>query len=54
MSISYDFSTSDTLFGVGRSDASAVGKPDGFVEALCWRTASLLDLPFASIETISA
>ena len=49
-----DFSTSDTLFGVGRSDACAVGRSGESLEAPCWRTISLVASPFASIDTIAA
>ena len=49
-----DFSTSDTLLGVGRSDACAVGRSGESSEAPCWRTISLVASPFANIETIAA
>ena len=49
-----DFSTLDTLFGVGRSDACAVGRSDESFEAPCWRTTSSVASPFASIDTIAA
>ena len=49
-----DFSTSDTLLGVGRSDACVVGRSGESLEAPCWRTISLVALPFASIDTIAA
>ena len=49
-----DFSTSDTLFGVGRSDACAVGRSGESLEAPCGRTISLAALPFASIDTKAA
>ena len=38
MSARGDFSTSDTLFGVGGSDACAVGRSGESFEAVCWRT----------------
>ena len=46
-----DFSTSDTLLGVGRSDACAVGRSGESLEA---PTISLVASPFASIDTIAA
>ena len=49
-----DFSTLDTLFGVGRSDACAVGRPGYAFEASCWRTISLVASPFARVDTIAA
>ena len=49
-----DFSTLDTLFGVGRSDACAVGRFGEYFEAPCWRTVSLIASPFASIDAIAA
>ena len=49
-----DFSTSDTFFGVGRSDACAVTRSGESFEAPCWRTISLVASPFASIDTIAA
>ena len=49
-----DFSTSDTLLGVGRSDACAVGRSSESLEAPCWRTISLVASPFANIYTIAA
>ena len=36
-----DFSTSDTLFGVGRSDACAVGGSGESLEAPCWHKIEL-------------
>ena len=47
-------STSDTLLGVGRSGACAVGSSGVSLEAPCWRTISLVASPFASIDTIAA
>ena len=52
MSAGGDFSTSDTLFGVARSDACVVGRSGESFEAPCWRTISLVDSPFANTETI--
>ena len=49
-----DVSTSDILFGVGRSDACAVGKSGESSEAPCWQTISLAVSVFASIDTIAA
>ena len=49
-----DFSTSDTLFGVGRSDACAVGRSGESLEAPYWRTISLVASPLASIDTMAA
>ena len=49
-----DFFTSDTLLGVVRSDACAVGRSGESLGAPCWRTISLVASPFASIDTISA
>ena len=49
-----DFSTSDTLFGVGRSDAYVVGRSGVSLEAPCWRIISLVAPPFVSIDTIAA
>ena len=49
-----DVSTSDTLLGVGRSYACAVGRSGESLEAPCWRTISLVASPFASIDTIAA
>ena len=49
-----DVSTSDILFGVGRSDACAVGRSGESFEASCWRTISLVASPFVSIDTIAA
>ena len=49
-----DLSTSDTLLGVGRFDACAVGRSGESLEAQCWRTISLVASPFASIDTIAA
>ena len=49
-----DVSTSDTLFGVGRSDACAVVRSGESFDASCWRTFSLVALPFARIDTIAA
>ena len=49
-----DFSTSDTLLGVGGSDACAVGRSGESLEAPCWRTISLVASPLASIHTIAA
>ena len=49
-----DFSTVDTFFGVGRSDACAVGRSGESFEAPSWRTISLVASPFASIDTIAA
>ena len=49
-----DFSTSDTLLGVGRSDACAIGKSGESLEAPCRRIISLVASPFASIDTIAA
>ena len=48
------FSTLDTFFGVGRSDACAVDRSDESFEAPCWRTISSIASPFARIETITA
>ena len=39
---------------MGRSDACAVGSSGESFEALCWRTISLVDSLFASIDTIAA
>ena len=49
-----DVSTSDTLLGVGRSGASAVGRSGVSLEAPCWQTISLVASPFASVDTIAA
>ena len=49
-----DFSTSETLLGVGRSDSCAVGRSGESLEAPCWRIISLVASPFASIDTIAA
>ena len=49
-----DFSTSDTLLSVVRSDACAVGRSGESLEAPCWRTISLVASSFASINTIAA
>ena len=49
-----DFSTLDTFFGVGRSNACAVGRSGKSFEAPCWRTISSVASPFASIDTITA
>ena len=49
-----DFSTSDTLLGVDRSDACAIGKSGESLEAPCRRIISLVASPFASIDTIAA
>ena len=54
MSALGDFSTSDTLLGVGRSNACAVGRFGESLEAPCWRTISLVASPFASIDTMAA
>ena len=35
MSVWGDFSTSDTIFGVGRSDACAVGRVSKYFEVPC-------------------
>ena len=51
MSARGDVSTSDTLFGVGRSDACA---DDRSGEAPCWRTISFITSPFSSINTMAA
>ena len=48
------FSTLDTFFGVGRSDACAVGRSGESFEGPCWRTISSIASPFASIDTITA
>ena len=45
-----DIATSDTLLGVGRSDACAVGRSSEYLEAPCWRTISLVASPLASID----
>ena len=45
-----DISTSDTLLGVGRSDACAVGRSSEYLKAPCWRTISLVASPLASID----
>ena len=47
------FSTSDTLLGVGRSDACAVGRSGESLEAQYWQTITLVTSPFASIDTIA-
>ena len=49
-----NFSTLDTLFGVGRSDAFAVGRSGESLEVPCWRTISSVASPFASIDAITA
>ena len=49
-----DVSTSDTLLGVVRSVACAVGRSGESLERPCWRTISLIASPFASIDTIAA
>ena len=49
-----DFSTSETLLGVGRSDSCAVGRSGESLKAPCWRIISLVASPFASIDTIAA
>ena len=49
-----DFSTSDILLGVSRSDACAIGRFGESLEAPCWRTISLVASPFASIDTLAA
>ena len=49
-----DFSTSDTLLGVGRSGACAIGRTGESLKAPCRRTISLVASPFASIDTITA
>ena len=49
-----DFSTSDTLSGVGRSDACAIDKSGESLEAPCRRIISLVASPSASIDTIAA
>ena len=54
MSVWGAFYTSDTLLGVGRSDACAVDRSGESLEAPCWRTISLVASPFASIDTIAA
>ena len=51
MSACSDFSTSDTLFDVGRSDACAVGRSG---EAPYWRTISFIGSPSPSINTMAA
>ena len=37
-----DFSTSETLFGVGRSDACAVGRSIESLEAPCWHKIEII------------
>ena len=41
-----DLSTLDTFFGVGRSDACAVGRSSESFEVPCWWTISLVASPF--------
>ena len=49
-----DFSTLDTLLGVVRTDACAVGRSGESMEVPCWRTISLVASAFANIDTIAA